>query len=69
MPFGDRLFSWRWEHAAKVLVRTPVHLDIHVGDIDQGIERAVAACGKLEAKPKPSFANLVDPSGNGVDIV
>ena len=48
---------------------TPVHLDIYVDDIDETIKRAVAAGGKLEARPKPSLANLVDPSGNGVDIV
>jgi predicted enzyme related to lactoylglutathione lyase len=48
---------------------TPVHLDIHVDDIDQAIKRAVAAGGKLEARPKVSLANLVDPSGNGVDLV
>jgi predicted enzyme related to lactoylglutathione lyase len=48
---------------------TPVHLDIHVDDIDQTIKRAVAAGGKLEARPKASLANLVDPSGNGVDLV
>jgi predicted enzyme related to lactoylglutathione lyase len=48
---------------------TPVHLDIHVDDIDETIERAVAAGGKLEARPKPSLVNLVDPSGNGLDLV
>jgi len=48
---------------------TPVHLDIHVEDIERTIERALAAGGKLEARPKPSLANLVDPSGNGVDLV
>jgi predicted enzyme related to lactoylglutathione lyase len=46
-----------------------VHLDIHVDDIDETIERAVAAGGKLEARPKPSLVNLVDPSGNGLDLV
>ena len=55
-----REFSRHW---------TPVHLDIHVDDIDDTIKRAVAAGGKLEARPKASLANLVDPSGNGVDIV
>src|SRR5258708_6968705 len=43
---------------------TPVHVDFHVDDIDRTIERAIAAGGKLEARPKPSLANLVDPSGN-----
>lgn len=48
---------------------TPVHLDIHVDDIDETIKRVVAIGGKLEARPKASLANLVDPSGNGVDVV
>ena len=48
---------------------TPVHLDFHVDDIDQTIERAVAAGGKLEGRPKTSLANLSDPAGNGVDLV
>jgi predicted enzyme related to lactoylglutathione lyase len=48
---------------------TPVHLDIQVDDIDKAVERAVAAGGKLEKRPKPDLANLCDPSGNGVDLV
>ena len=48
---------------------TPVHLDFHVDDIDQTVERAIAAGGTLEARPKSSLANLCDPSGNGVDLV
>lgn len=48
---------------------TPVHLDFHVDDIDKAIERAVAAGGKLEARPKSGLANLSDPAGNGVDLV
>jgi predicted enzyme related to lactoylglutathione lyase len=48
---------------------TPVHLDIHVDDIETAVKRAVAAGGQLEGRPKPSLANLVDPSGNGVDLV
>ncbi len=48
---------------------TPVHLDFHVNDIDQAVERAVAAGGKLERRPKKDLANLSDPSGNGVDLV
>jgi len=48
---------------------TPVHLDFHVDDIDQAVERAVAAGGKLERRPKKDLANLSDPSGNGVDLV
>ena len=48
---------------------TPVYLDIQVDDIDRTVERAVAAGGKLEARPKPSLGNLVDPSGNGFDLV
>ena len=48
---------------------TPVHLDFRVDDIDRTIERAVAAGGTLEARPKRSLANLSDPCGNGVDLV
>lgn len=48
---------------------TPVHLDFHVDNIDEVVERAVAAGGKLERRPKPGLANLSDPSGNGVDLV
>jgi predicted enzyme related to lactoylglutathione lyase len=48
---------------------TPAHLDIHVDDLDETIKRAVATGGKLEKRPKASLAYLVDPSGNGVDIV
>jgi len=48
---------------------TPVHLDFHVNDIDQTIERAVTAGGKLEGRPRSSLANLSDPAGNGVDLV
>jgi len=56
----SRDYSRRW---------TPVHLDIHVDDIDQTIERAIVAGGKQEARPKGPLANLVDPAGNGVDLV
>ena len=48
---------------------TPVHLDIHVKDIDAVVARAIAAGGKLENRPKPDLANLSDPAGNGVDLV
>jgi len=48
---------------------TPVHLDFHVEDIDKTIERAVAAGGNMESRPKNSLANLSDPAGNGVDLV
>jgi len=48
---------------------TPVHLDLRVEDLDKTIERAVAAGGKLEARPRSNLANLSDPSGNGVDLV
>jgi predicted enzyme related to lactoylglutathione lyase len=48
---------------------TPVHLDIHVDDIEAAVERAIAAGGTLEGRPKASLANLVDPSGNGIDLV
>ena len=52
---------------------TPVHLDFAVEDIDEAIKRAVGAGGKLEGEiqrgAKGELANLVDPSGNGVDLV
>jgi predicted enzyme related to lactoylglutathione lyase len=52
---------------------TPVHLDFAVDDIEEAVKRAVDAGGKLEGEirhgPKGLLANLVDPSGNGVDLV
>ena len=52
---------------------TPVHLDFTVDDIDEAVKRAVDAGGKLEGEiqhgPKGGLANLVDPAGNGVDLV
>jgi predicted enzyme related to lactoylglutathione lyase len=52
---------------------TPVHLDFTVDDLDAAVKRAVDAGGKLEGEiqqsPKGGLANLVDPSGNGVDLV
>jgi predicted enzyme related to lactoylglutathione lyase len=52
---------------------TPVHLDFTVDDIDAVVKRAVEAGGKLEGKiqrgAKGALANMVDPSGNGVDLV
>ena len=52
---------------------TPVHLDFAVDDIDAAVKRAVDAGGKLEGEiqrsAKGALANLVDPSGNGVDLV
>jgi predicted enzyme related to lactoylglutathione lyase len=52
---------------------TPVHLDFTVDDIDEAVKRAVEAGGKLEGEiqhgAKGGLANLVDPSGNGVDLV
>jgi predicted enzyme related to lactoylglutathione lyase len=52
---------------------TPVHLDFTVEDIDEAVKRAVGAGGKLEGEiqrgAKGGLANLVDPSGNGVDLV
>ena len=51
---------------------TPVHLDFAVEDIDEAVRRAVDAGGKLEGEiqrsAKGAFANMVDPSGNGVDL-
>jgi predicted enzyme related to lactoylglutathione lyase len=52
---------------------TPVHLDFAVDDIDAAVRCAVDAGGKLEGEiqhnAKGALANLVDPSGNGVDLV
>lgn len=52
---------------------TPVHLDFTVDDIEEAVRRAVDAGGKLEGEiqrgPKGALVNLVDPSGNGVDLV
>jgi predicted enzyme related to lactoylglutathione lyase len=52
---------------------TPVHLDFTVDDIEAAVKRAIDAGGKLEGKvqhgAKGSLANMVDPSGNGVDLV
>jgi predicted enzyme related to lactoylglutathione lyase len=51
----------------------PVHLDFTVDDIEDAVKRAVDASGKLEGEiqwsPKGGLANLVDPSGNGLDLV
>jgi len=51
---------------------TPVHLDFTVEDIYEAVKRAVDAGGQLEGEiqhgPKGQLANLVDPSGNGVDL-
>jgi predicted enzyme related to lactoylglutathione lyase len=53
---------------------TPVHLDLVVDDIDEAVERALAAGGRLD-KPimrdpnRGDLANLSDPAGNGVDLV
>src|ERR1700686_5434310 len=48
---------------------TPVHLDFHVDDLEEAVKRALAAGGRLEGRPKATLANLVDPPGNGVDLV
>jgi predicted enzyme related to lactoylglutathione lyase len=51
---------------------TPVHLDFAVDDIEAAVKRAVDAGGKLEGEiqrnAKGALANMVDPSGNGVDL-
>ncbi len=57
---------------------TPVHLDFIVSDLDEVLERALAAGGRLDREvrrnePEPlgrcDVANLSDPAGNGVDLV
>ena len=49
-----------------------MHLDFAVDDIEAAVKRAVDAGGKLEGEiqrnAKGALANLVDPSGNGVDL-
>lgn len=57
---------------------TPVHLDFVVDDVDEAVERALAAGGRLDGPitrnaPEPigcrsDVANLSDPVGNGVDL-
>jgi lactoylglutathione lyase len=58
---------------------TPVHLDFVVGDLDEAVERALAAGGRLEGEIRRNeleplgcrsdIANLSDPAGNGVDLL
>lgn len=52
---------------------TPIHLDLHVDDLDAAVQRALRAGGKLDRDvqrgPKGGLANLSDPSGNGIDLV
>jgi len=74
MPFGSsaspdseipRSYHRHW---------TPVHLDFVVADLDAAIQRVRAAGGTIEGiiQERPDggrLANLVDPSGNGVDLI
>ncbi len=74
MPFGSsaspdseisRSYQRHW---------TPVHLDFVVADLDATMQRVRAAGGTMEGtiQERPGggrLANLVDPSGNGVDLV
>ncbi len=58
---------------------TPIHLDFIVDNVDQAVERALAAGGRLDGAirrndPDPigcrsDVANLSDPAGNGVDLI
>jgi len=57
---------------------TPVHFDFIVDDIDQAVERALSAGGRLDREinrqrepgnRQVDVANLSDPAGNGVDLV
>ena len=57
---------------------TPVHLDFIVNDLDEVLQQALAAGGRLdrpvrrnESEPvgRCDVANLSDPAGNGVDLV
>lgn len=52
---------------------TPIHLDLHVDDIDTAVNRALAAGGKLDSEIErradgSALANLADPAGNGIDL-
>ena len=58
---------------------TPIHLDFIVDDVDEAVECALAAGGRLDGEirrndPDPigcraDVANLSDPAGNGVDLI
>lgn len=58
---------------------TPVHLDFVVADVDEAVDRALAAGGRLDGEIKRNelepigcrsdVANLSDPAGNGVDLL
>lgn len=57
---------------------TPVDLDFIVDDLDETLERVLAAGGRLDRdvgrnEPDPvgccNVANLSDPAGNGVDLI
>ena len=57
---------------------TPIHLDFIVSDLDEVLERALAAGGRLDCEVRRNerepvgrcnVANLSDPAGNGVDLV
>jgi predicted enzyme related to lactoylglutathione lyase len=53
---------------------TPIHLDFLVDDIDEAVQRALAAGGRLDREitrdpDRADLANLSDPAGNGIDLV
>jgi predicted enzyme related to lactoylglutathione lyase len=52
---------------------TPLHLDLHVDDLEEAVRDALGAGGTLDREiqrgPKGDLANLSDPSGNGIDLV
>ena len=58
---------------------TPIHLDFIVDDLDEAVERALAAGGRLDGEirrndPDPiggraDIANLSDPAGNGFCLI
>jgi predicted enzyme related to lactoylglutathione lyase len=53
---------------------TPIHLDFVVADLDQAVDQALAAGGKLDRpiqrrQKLADMANMSDPFGNGFDLI
>ncbi len=52
---------------------TPVHLDIVVDDVDEALQRAIAAGARLEQGPRTEtwgrIATLADPFGHGLCLI
>ncbi len=73
MPVGTPPFAEAPSPRGYARHWTPVHLDFVVADIDAAVARAIAAGGRLEGairrRPDGGLANMVDPSGNGLDLI